>query len=58
MTGVDSSHEKDLIGINLVDWPDGFPVDSLEEDSCLFSVEVLAMGQSFRRMIGTIWFVA
>ncbi|XP_068677064.1 3'-5' exoribonuclease HELZ2-like isoform X1 [Montipora foliosa] len=54
VTGVDSSHEKNLIGINLVDWPDGFPVDILEEDSCLFSIEVLAMGQSFRRMIGAV----
>ena len=38
--------------MSLVEFPDGFSVDTLSEDSCLYSVEVIARGQAFRRMIG------
>ena len=48
---MDSNHERDLIYINLVEFPDGFSVDALNEDSYLYSVEVIARGQAFRRMI-------
>ena len=48
-----SSQEMDVIRFNLVDLPYGFPLKGLENES-FFNIEVMARGQSFRRMIGTL----
>ena len=48
-----SSQEIDVIRFNLVDFPDGFSLKSLADES-YFNIEVIARGQSFRRMIGTL----
>lgn len=49
---VDGNAEREVVQMSLVEFPDGFSVDTLSEDSCLYSVEVIARGQAFRRMIG------
>lgn len=46
-----SNQEIDVIRFNLVDLPDGFPLKGLENES-FFNIEVMARGQSFRRMTG------
>jgi len=51
---VESTEERDLIQINLVEVPDGFSVDSLDQTSWLCSMEVIARGLSFRRMISAV----
>jgi len=51
---VDSTEERDLIQINLVEVPDGFSVDNLDQTSWLCSMEVIAQGLSFRRMISAV----
>ena len=48
-----SNQEIDVIRFNLVDLPDGFPLKGLENES-FFNIEVMARGQSFRRMTGTL----
>jgi len=51
---VDSAEDRDLIQINLVEVPDGFSVDNLDQTSWLCSMEVIARGLSFRRMISAV----
>ena len=40
--------------MNLVDYPDGFSIDNLNQSSSLCSIEVIARGLSFRRMISAV----
>ena len=53
VSNVDSTEERDLIQINLVEVPDGFSVDNLNQ-TWLCSMEVIARGLSFRRMISAV----
>ena len=54
VTQVDSRDETDVIQIDLVDHPDGFSVDDLNQTSWLCSIEVIEQGLSFRRMISAV----
>ena len=54
VSNVESIEETDLIQINLVEVPDGFSVDSLDQTSWLCSMEVIARGMTFRRMISAV----
>lgn len=54
VSNVEGTEERDLIQINLVEVPDGFSVDSLNQTSWLCSMEVIARGLSFRRMISAV----
>ena len=54
VSNVESIEERDLIQINLVEVPDGFSVDSLDQTSWLCSMEVIARGMTFRRMISAV----
>lgn len=54
VSNVESTEERDLIQINLVEVPDGFSVDSLDQTSWLCSMEVISRGLSFRRMISAV----
>lgn len=54
ISNVDSTEEKNLIQINLVEVPDGFSVNSLDQTAWLCSMEVIARGLSFRRMISAV----
>ena len=40
--------------MNLVDYPDGFSIDNLNQSSWPCSIEVIARGLSFRRMISAV----
>lgn len=51
---MDSNEERNLIQMNLVEFPDGFSVDDLDQTSWLCSMEVIAQGLSFRRMISAV----
>ena len=51
---VESSEERDLIQIDLVELPDGLSVDNLDQTSWLCSMEVIARGLSFRRMVSAV----
>lgn len=51
---MDSNEERDLIQMNLVEVPDGFNVDNLDQTSWLCSMDVIARGLSFRRMIAAV----
>ena len=51
---VESSEERDLIQIDLVELPDGLSIDNLDQTSWLCSMEVIARGLSFRRMISAV----
>ena len=48
---VDRNQDRELIRVSLVDFPEGFSVDQLNNGASLFSLEVIAQGQAFRRMI-------
>lgn len=54
VTQVDSRDETDVIQMDLVDHPDGFSVDDLNQTSWLCSIEVIEQGLSFRRMISAV----
>lgn len=54
VTRVDSNEERDMIEMNLVESPDGFCVDNLDQTSWLCSMEVIARGLTFRRMISAV----